>query len=113
MQIDKITLNDLSIFHPEEDQSVFFHLNFTQTNGGREYLRYLLGNTLPSIESIQTTQKTIQHLGAVINQWPVSPTNGTIMVLEKFYESPVDTYPKIPEVFNSFCTNFFIRQISL
>ncbi|MEI6264682.1 MAG: DNA mismatch repair protein MutS [Sphingobacteriia bacterium] len=107
MQIDKITLNDLSIFHPEEDQSVFFHLNFTQTNGGREYLRYLLGNTLPSIESIQTTQQTIQHLGAVTDQWPVSPTNGTIMVLEKFYESPVDTYPKIPELFNSFLYRFF------
>ena len=107
MQIDKITLNDLSIFHPEEDQSVFFHLNFTQTNGGREYLRYLLGNTLHSIESIQATQKTIQHLVSVIEQWPVSPTNGTIMVLEKFYESPVDAYPKIPELFNSFLYQFF------
>ncbi len=107
MQIDKITLNDLSIFHPEEDQSVFFHLNFTQTNGGREYLRYLLGNTLHSIESIQTTQKTIQHLATIIEQWPVSPTNGTIMVLEKFYESPVDPYPKIPEFFNSFLYQFF------
>lgn len=107
MQIDKITINDLSIFHPEEEQSVFFHLNFTQTNGGRDYLRYLLGNSLHSIESIQATQKTIQHLAAVIDQWPVSPTNGTIMVLEKFYESPIDPYPKIPEAFNSFLYQFF------
>jgi DNA mismatch repair ATPase MutS len=102
MQIDKITLNDLAIFHSEEDQSVFYHLNYTQTNGGREYLRYLLGQPLNSIDAILNTQQTIKHLSAVSEQWPISPTNGTIMVLEKFYESPVDPYPKIPEAFNSF-----------
>jgi DNA mismatch repair ATPase MutS len=36
MQVDKTTLADLSIFHAEEEQSVFHHLNYTQTNGGRE-----------------------------------------------------------------------------
>jgi DNA mismatch repair ATPase MutS len=107
MQIDKITINDLSIFHPEEDQSVFYHLNFTQTNGGREYLRYLLGHPLNSIESIQNTQQTIQHLATVLDQWPVSPTNGTMMVLEKYFESPIDPYPKIPETFNSFFYQLF------
>jgi DNA mismatch repair ATPase MutS len=107
MQIDKITLNDLSIFHPEEDQSVFYHLNFTQTNGGREYLRYLLGHPLNSIESIQNTQQTIQHLATILDQWPISPTNGTMMVLEKYFESPIDPYPKIPETFNSFFYQLF------
>ncbi len=107
MQIDKITINDLSIFHPEEDQSVFYHLNFTQTNGGRVYLRYLLSHPLNSIDAIKATQKTIQHLTTVLDQWPISPSNGTIMVLEKYYESPIDLYPKIPEIVNSFFYRFF------
>ena len=28
MQVDKTTLADLSIFHSEEEQSVFHHLNY-------------------------------------------------------------------------------------
>lgn len=107
MQVDKVTQNDLAIFHIDEEQSVFHHLNFTLTNGGRQYLRYLLGNPLSSINKIIDAQKTIQHLEKTIDQWPISPTNGTIMVLEKFYESSIDTYPKIPEAFNSFWYQFF------
>lgn len=107
MQVDKVTQNDLAIFHSDEEQSVFHHLNHTLTNGGRQYLRYLLDNPLNSIDKIIDTQKTIQHLKKIIDQWPISPTNGTIMVLEKFYESPIDSYPKIPETFNSFWYRFF------
>lgn len=101
MQVDKITQNDLSIFHVEEDQSIFHQLNFTQTNGGREYLRYLLSNPLPTVEAIADTQQTIQHLLSMEAQWPVSPTNGTIMVLEKYYETAVEQYPSTPEYVNS------------
>ncbi len=107
MQVDKVTQNDLDIFHPEEEQSVFHQLNLTLTNGGRQYLRYLLANPLTSIEKIIESQKTIQHLEKIIDQWPISPTNGTIMVLEKFYESPIDSYPKIPDTVNSFWYQFF------
>ena len=39
MQVDKTTLSDLNIFHREEELSLFHHLNYTQTNDGREYLR--------------------------------------------------------------------------
>ena len=65
MLVDKVTLNDLSIFHSDEEQSVFHHLNFTNTNGGRAYLKHLLANPLLSIESIVDTQKTIGHLQTV------------------------------------------------
>jgi DNA mismatch repair ATPase MutS len=62
---------------------------------------------LNSIESIQNTQQTIQHLATILDQWPISPTNGTMMVLEKYFESPIDPYPKIPETFNSFFYQLF------
>lgn len=101
MQADKTTLNDLSIFQSEEELSVFHHLNHTQTNGGREYLRYLLGRPLSSVSAIQDTQHSIRQLIAVIDQWPVTVTNGTMMVIDKFYESQINTYPSHPNAFNS------------
>ena len=107
MQVDKVTQNDLSIFHIDEDQSVFHHLNLTLTNGGRQHLRYLLDKPLTSIKAIVDTQKTIQHLETISDQWPISPTNGTIMVMEKFYESAIDSYPNIPDMFSSYWYQFF------
>lgn len=60
MQVDKVTLQDLSVFHSEEFQSVFHHINLTLTNGGREYLRYLLAHPLDTVKAIEQTQLTIQ-----------------------------------------------------
>lgn len=93
MQVDKVTLNDLSVFHSEEYQSVFHHVNLTLTNGGREHLRYLLAHPLDSIKAIEQTQVTIQQLSSIMDQYPISPSNGTVLVMEKFYESPINNYP--------------------
>lgn len=101
MQVDKITLNDLSIFHGDVEQSVFDHLNLTTTNEGRNYFRYLLSNPLGSVSAILDTQQTIRHLGNSIDQWPLSPTNGTIMVLTKFYETAAEAYPRHADLLNS------------
>ena len=107
MQVDKITLSDLSIFHSEEDQSVFHHLNTTQTNGGREYLRQLLGNPLDSVNNILDTQQTIRQLMEVAEQWPVIVTNGTIMMIEKYYESQINSFSQQPNIFDSIIYKFF------
>lgn len=107
MQVDKITLADLSIFHTEEEQSVFFHLNRTHTNGGREYLRYLLANPLHSIEAILDNQHTIQQLMEVSKDWPISVTNGTIMVMDQYYQTHVNKFPDHPNTFNSFYYKLF------
>ena len=96
MHVDKTTLQDLSIFHQDEEQSVFHHLNFTQTNGGREQLRNILGKPLDSIKSITDVQQTIAHHMTVSDRWPIIITNGTVMVLEKFYDTPVESYPHHP-----------------
>jgi len=93
MLADKTTLADLSIFHPEVEQSIFHYLNFTQTNTGKEYLRQLLAHPLGSIPAIENTQQTIQTLGEIGGDWPVSISNGTLMVLEKFYETPINKLP--------------------
>lgn len=102
MQVDKTTLTDLSIFHHDEEQSVFHHLNFAHTNGGREYFRAILSKPLDSIDSIHDTQQTIQALMQVQEKWPLHLiTNGAIMVIEKFYDTAMDSYPKQPDLFSS------------
>ncbi|MES2330843.1 MAG: DNA mismatch repair protein MutS [Bacteroidota bacterium] len=101
MQVDKTTLADLSIFHSEEEQSVFYHLNHTQTNGGREYLRYLLGNPLDTLDQILDTQLTLQQLMEVSKEWPITVTNGTIMVIERFYETQINHFSQHPNAVNS------------
>ncbi|MEO0066474.1 MAG: hypothetical protein RI983_1800 [Bacteroidota bacterium] len=93
MQVDKVTLQDLSVFHSEEFQSVFHHINLTLTNGGREYLRYLLAHPLDTVKAIEQTQETIQQLATIMDQYPISPSNGTVLVMEKFFESPINNYP--------------------
>lgn len=107
MQVDKVTLHDLSVFHSEEYQSVFHHVNLTLTNGGREYLRYLLAHPLETVKAIEQTQLTIQQLGDIIDQYPISPSNGTVLVMEKFYESPVNNYPSDIGVVNAFIYKYF------
>ncbi len=102
MQVDKTTLSDLSIFHSEEEQSVFHHLNFTQTNDGREYLKRILGNPLDSVKEILDTQQTIRQLMEIADVWPTTILNGTIMMVEKFYESQIDGFSQQPNIINSY-----------
>jgi DNA mismatch repair protein MutS len=89
MLADKTTLNDLSIFQHEEELSVFHHLNFTRTIGGKDWLRQMLGRPLGDIKSINSVQTIVKDLLPHIHSWPETITNGTVMVIEKFYETPV------------------------
>ena len=96
MQIDPITLNDLSVFNAEEDYSVFNRLNLCQTVNGREQLRQYFHEPLSSIEAITGVQQTIRCIMTGEAQWPTQITNGTIMVVEKFYEATIDEIPLAP-----------------
>ena len=83
MQIDKTTIQDLSIFHHEQEQAICSMLDFTHTNDGRNYLQFVLSHPLDSIAAIHDTQQTIRALSAVADHWPPTITNGTIMMMEK------------------------------
>ena len=101
MQVDKDTLHDLSIFNSDESVSIFNYLNQTATVGGKEMLRYLVEHPLGSIEKIKDTQAVIKALANTLPKWPSSITNGTIMVVAKYYETQFDPYPQHPTYFNS------------
>ena len=81
METDKTTLNDLSIFNSEEEFSVFNKLNLTRTTGGRERLRYIFTHSLNDIESIKNVQETLKLIIREQQQWPLSISNGTVLMI--------------------------------
>jgi DNA mismatch repair protein MutS len=107
MQIDKTTLADLSIFHSEEELSVVHFLDHTHTSGGREYLYDMLAKPLSTVAAIESNQQIIRDLIPLVDRWPVSITNGTVMVIARFYESQINKYPAQPNAINSFFYKLF------
>ncbi len=107
MQADITTINDLSIFHHDEEQSVFHHINFTRTVGGKEWLKFFFEKPLQNLKQIIETQQTIQHIIHIHSQWPETITNGTIMVIEKFYETQLAEIPPYPNGLAALSYRFF------
>jgi DNA mismatch repair ATPase MutS len=93
MEIDNTTYEDLSLFSRHEEYSLFHKLNFTRTQSGRDLLLELFANPLDRLEDIQATQRTLGRILERIDQWPSTISNGTIMVMDKFYETPIDDIP--------------------
>ena len=101
MEIDKTTLDDLSIFTQEESFSVLHKIDFTLTSNGKEQLKAALSTPLKDIHQIQGVQQTLLHITDKIDQWPTQISNGTIKVLEKLYESAIDPIPPHVNSFNA------------
>lgn len=101
MQIDQYTFLDLSIFHPEEEFSVFHRLNFTTTWGGKEWLLRYFREPFSDLAKIRSTQQGIRVILDKLDQWPAGISNGTIMVIDKFYDYQLDPIPRSSDPFNS------------
>jgi len=102
MQIDKISFNDISVFHQEEEFSIFHKLNFTRTVGGKDWLRKFFTEPHSDIKKILGTQQIIRTLIAHLEEWPEEITNGTIIMMDRFLDYPVDAIPQNPNTFSSF-----------
>lgn len=93
MELDLTTYNDLSIFQHEEEFSIFHRLNFTRTSEGREWLLKFFKNPFSEWKQIQETQHIIRTIHDNTAAWPMTITNGTVMVIERFYDSNIDSMP--------------------
>jgi len=102
MQIDKISFNDISIFHNDEEFSIFHKLNFTRTAGGKEWLRRFFTEPHTDVNKILGTQKIIRTFMEHIKLWPTDISNGTILVMEKFLDYPLDPISEAPASLNNF-----------
>lgn len=96
MDTDITTLNDLAIFQHEEENSIFHKLNFTRTSGGKEKLKYIFSKSLPSLGAIRDMQQTLKLLAEKIGSWPKKISNGSILMIHKYYETTVDQIPPKP-----------------
>ncbi len=101
MQIDKLSFNDISIFHQEEEFSIFHKLNFTRTVGGRDWLRKFFSEPHDDLKKIMGTQKVIRTLIEHVKEWPSDISNGTILVMEKFLDYALDPISEAPASFNN------------
>jgi DNA mismatch repair ATPase MutS len=110
MDIDKTTFSDISIFHPEEEFSIFHKLNFTRTVGGKEWLRRFFSEPHPDIKRILGTQKIIKALLSHVDEWPSDITNGTILVMDKFLDYNLDPISDTQNPLNNITYKWFHRE---
>jgi DNA mismatch repair protein MutS len=101
MEIDQTSFNDLAIFSHNEEFSVFEKLDFTETLEGREWLQRYFKHPFSDYAKILETQQTVRQIYNNLDAWPTSISNGTIMVLVKFYDSNIDTMPRGSDAINA------------
>src|SRR4051812_40416900 len=94
MEIDNTTYTDLSLFSQEEEYSIFHKLDLTRTRGGRDLLLHYFNNPFNALGPIRETQQIIALVAAKADEWPLTISNGTVMVMERFYETAIDTIPQ-------------------
>ncbi len=102
MEIDQTSYNDLSVFQHEEEYSIFHKLNLTSTAEGKEWLYKFFKHPLNNIDVIKETQAVIQLIFNHLNKWPTIISNGTVMVMVKFYDANINTPPSSPGIINTF-----------
>src|SRR6476646_10532475 len=119
MDIDVTTYNDLSLFHHEEESSVFHKLNYTRTSVGKFWLEKFFNAPFSDLKKIQETQQIISVILDRLNEWPSSITNGTIMVMERLYDSAIDIIPDNVNMVNALsykvlhAPDFSLNRLSL
>ncbi len=102
MEIDKTTLADLLMFNSGEDQSVFGKLDLCTTAHGSEQLKINFSTALKTQEEIVAIQETLKLIIKKQPQWPRLITNGTVMVVEKFFDSQISEIPAHPSVLEAY-----------
>lgn len=109
MEIDKTTLTDLAILNVADDFSLFSKLNLCRTVGGRERLYENFNKPLNSIVAIKGIQQTLQLILQHSHHWPAQISNGSVMMIEKFYLATIDEIPSNPSSFSAYSYKIFHR----
>ena len=102
MEIDKTTFADLLIFNNGDEESLFQKLDLTTTTHGSEQLRINFSASLPGKEEIIAIQQTLQLIISKQAGWPTLINNGTVMVVEKFFDSAIAQLPSHPSAVETY-----------
>lgn len=87
MRNDRTTLKDLSIFTAGSSGGVFDLLDRVTTSAGREALRTFILHPPATYESLIRTQDAVRWWTENGDKWTDKISNGTLVMLEKFFES--------------------------
>jgi len=112
MRNDKTTLRDLSIFS-SDGGGIFGLIDHTTTHNGREALRKLAHQPPASPEALQELQDTVRFWTEHPDSWPEIISNGTLVMLEKFFEAANTAAPApgdISLLFGTFMQKFLNRS---
>ena len=94
MQVDKITLQDIGLFDNEDHAGLANHLNFCKSNGGKAQLDVYLHEPLASLIKITERQTALSiFIKNMDSLDSMKITNGTCLVIEKFFETSFKTIP--------------------
>ena len=93
MQNDKTTLKDLSIFTSESGGGVFSLIDNTTTVAGRDVVKRYFFSPPDNFEALQELQDAVKFWSANGKLWPLDISNGTMLMLEKFFESADNAAP--------------------
>lgn len=94
MEVDFHTRTDLQLLQENEGISIIEKIDYTQTSNGKKQLYHLFQNPLNNLDSILEVQQTLQWIMKHHEKWPTTITNGTILMIEKFYESNLSNIPE-------------------
>ncbi|MCW3120748.1 MAG: mismatch repair protein MutS domain protein, partial [Flavipsychrobacter sp.] len=113
MQNDKTTLKDLAIFSADGSGDVFALIDRTSTHAGRDVLRRHIQHPPDTFEKLQELQDAIKFWAKHEDLWPSNILNGTLVMLEKYFES-ADTITAptsgLTLSFNAAFQKFFNKQ---
>lgn len=110
MQNDKTTLKDLSVFSPDNSNSIFNLIDRTTTQAGSAVLRKHVLTPPANIDVLQKVQDTVKFWTAHSKAWPNVISNGTLVMLEKFFES-ADTVSSPPTGLTKILSAYFQKLL--
>ncbi len=111
MQNDKTTLKDLSIFTSDGSDGVFALLDYTTTQAGKDMLRKHIQHPPDTFEKLQDVQDAIKFWSTHPDLWPKIISNGTLVMLDTFFES-ADNISAPPGGFVLFFNSVFQRVLN-
>lgn len=106
MQNDKRTLKDLSFTGNEAGGNILHMIDRCTTFAGRSVLQQMLYHAPATYEALCRQQEVVRFWSLHPELWPEEVTNGTLVMLEKFYES-ADSYSSHPGGFGLIGSKLF------
>ena len=64
-------------------------------------MQYYFDSPLESLKLINDRQELLKRVIRVAPQWPVNINNGTIMVLQRYFETSLGSIPESPNIINA------------